>query len=118
MKIILLLFVLPLDSALSPCSPMPQIKCNDGEERCPAEEDENGCPLDADDCLPVGKCDDSSLPVKCPEGMLLKQGENDTYCKCPEPDVPTCNGDQMWCDFGNDKNDCYLGGKCVADCGN
>ena len=54
MKMILLLFVLPLASAQSPsdqeteCPQMTQIKCADDEERCPADKDENGCPKDVE----------------------------------------------------------------------
>ena len=104
------------------------IECEDDEELCQTV-DEDGCQIDAPECVPIGSCNDlqcREIPsVECAEGMVKVEGEVDSdgcpmpdYCQCPEPesDPAECADDEMWCDFGIDKNCCWLGAECAKEC--
>ena len=101
--------------------------CKDDEELCQTV-GEDGCQIDAPECVKIGMCNDLPCPeippAECPEGMVQVLGGDDSYgcpmpdyCQCPEPAVPVeCADDEMWCDLGNDENDCWLGSECAKEC--
>ena len=97
---------------------------------------EDGCPMDASECVPKGTCYHvvcpKNPPVECPEGMILgpvlidSSPYSDTmgcpmpnYCICryieSADSIRQCDDDQLLCDYGY-KNGCWLGDYCADKC--